>query len=249
MNARHQIALPAAISTIRAPTDAAGGSSTVFTVTRASRAQGVQVLSTFKCWGKIETRGNARLANVRMVQYDSVDPKAAPLMHVVGRLIGKATQDIRYHYLSFALVERLLWLINASRRSDVPDGFLVEIYNPTPQVVAAQLTFGVNRGMINPNMRSVHLHQLYTKRLEITPGYFRALIPIDEFSHIVSSGLQFAIAFTPEAKSDVHLVFLTLDLVRLRDQQQARTLQVGTSPAPLKARTTLAKPAVKCIVF
>ena len=212
-----------------------------------SRGPGAEVR--FKVWGKLESRGNACLANARFVgAIEWLLLKTAPLVHILGRLAGKVTGDIRFHYASFVLLERLLWHLN-TRRSDLPDAFLVEIYNPMPKSVAAQLTFGTNRSTIRANVRVSDIPLTCTKRLEIAPGYFRSLIPINELRSVVASGLRFGIAFTPEATSDTNLVFLTLDFVRLRDRRFAASLAPATKAQQAVVTKSSRTQAIKCIVF
>jgi FkbH-like protein len=212
---------------------------------RGARGPGAEVR--FKQWGKLETRGNARLASERLVHLlERMLLVLTPLVHVVGRLVGKATRDIRFHYASFALLERLLWRLDRGR-SATPDAFLVEIYNPMPRPVAAQLTFAVNRAMLSPTVRLTDIPLSHTRRLEIPQGYFRAIIPITEMRRVVASGLRFGVAFTPEAEN-VDLVFLTLDFVRFKDRRVVESLSTQ-KPTERTAPSTSHKQAIKCIVF
>ena len=205
----------------------------------------------FKVWGKLETRGNARLANARFVYVtEKVILALAPVVRLIGRLAGKASGDIRFNYLCFALLERLLWRLNVQRAgSRLPDGFLIEIYNPMSEMVAAQLTFAVNRSASNPNARLSDVPISLIKRLEIPPGYFRAFIPIDKIRQVIGSGMRFAAAFTPESLSGTRLVFLTLDFVRFRDSATVDLLQPRTPPALAASPVPPSKAAVKCIIF
>ncbi len=216
---------------------------------RGPRGPGAEVQ--FKVWGKLESRGNARLANARLVHVaEKVILGLAPLVRVAGRLTGKVIGDFRFNYLSFTLLERLLWRLNPRRPvEEPPDAFLIEIYNPMPQAVAAQLTFAVDRSSLSRDTRLADVPVSYIRRLEIPPGYFRTIIPGDELKRVIGSGLRFAAAFTPEALSGTNLVFLTLDFVRFKDRDLASSLRPTAAAEPVVGGAAAVKPAVKCVVF
>lgn len=195
------------------------------------RGYGAEVV--FKKWGQLSARGNTALANVASLQRrERMIQKVAPILDAVGSFIYRLTGDIRWNYPSFALLERLGRRQHARfttvKVNDVPDAFLLEVYNPNPETVNMQLAMRLAK---SEGGDLLQIKPSFVTTVSFPPGYFRYQFERRLFQAVTECGLPFDISITPEADNSVRLVFLTADFVRFKP----------ASPAQQKA--------IKCLVF
>ena len=196
----------------------------------------------FRQWGKLEARGNAALMRPGVVrQIERCAALAAPLTNRAGALAGRFLGDIRWSYLTFSLLERFnAWLLRRRRPGEVPDAFVIEIYNPGAAEVPVLFSIAIDRTKVGPQVTWAGLPSPVLERLVVSPGYFRFDLPSHRFRELVESGHAFNLAITPEAPEGTHLVFLTLDFVRYASPR----------PAAAAARPPDAgRPKAKCVIF
>ncbi|ADE16274.1 FkbH like protein [Nitrosococcus halophilus Nc 4] len=197
----------------------------------------------FKRWGKIETRGNVRMMPVWQVRILEQATTAFSLItNTVGRLLGKMTGNIRWNYATYALMERFVQQLRKGQMKVQPDGFLVEIYNPTPEPLSLQLVMSIDRSRVPMGVPLEQLPHPFVDKLTIDSGFFHKLIPATAFKSIIESGLAFNIALLPEADKGARLVFLSLDFVTLSSKSRAGVGEVKENPKAIK-------PNAKCMIF
>src|SRR5262245_48499109 len=158
-----------------------------------SSASGYGAEVTFKKWGKLEARGNATLYSARSVRWmERVAELASRAINPLGRLLHRASGNIRWSYTTFALSERLNDLIRRRRNPKrLPDAFVVEIYNPTATTITLTLSMAVDRSRLKAALLATQLPPPFFRKLTIPPGYFLDLIPLDAFRSLIESDLPF----------------------------------------------------------
>src|SRR5262245_36771121 len=208
-----------------------------------SSASGYGAEVTFKKWGKLEARGNATLYSARSVRWmERVAELASRAINPLGRLLDRASDDIRWSYTTFALSERLNDLIRRRRNPKrLPDAFVVEIYNPTSTTITLTLSMAVDRSRLKAAVLAAQLPPPFFRKLAIPSGYFLDVIPLEAFRSLIESDLPFGIALTPTGEAGAHAVFLTLDFI-------ARPYR-GTATQTPMPREAKVRPAAKCVVF
>lgn len=196
----------------------------------------------FAKWGKLEARGNTfLLPNGVVNSVEIVAPALQKLINAFGRLVYRFGGSPPWNSLSFELLDYLAKrLQNLSVRKNKPYGFLIEIYNPQDHVCNVKFSCAVSRSNRLSITTAGKLALPYWKQLELKPGYNRLLIPYDELSQVVESGLPYNISFTPNAESGTRLVFVTCDFVTVD------ALKTNLS-VPLNSGDK--KPDAKCVVF
>lgn len=193
----------------------------------------------FKTWGKLEARGHAVMLPPALVRaLESAVGLALPVVDRVGAAADRLLRDIRWSYLGYSLLERVVpWLRHRGSGRAPPDMFAIEIYNPDPEPASLLFSMSVDRTKLPPAFRASRIPPPLQLDLAIPPGYFRRLLPVDMFAGLLASRLPFNLAFTPAGDRAVRLVFLTADFVRLAP---------GAVALPADER---ARPNVKCVVF
>lgn len=196
----------------------------------------------FKRWGKIEARGNATLLRPRLVKaLEGAAQAAAPALNRMGRLARRPTRDIRWSYLTFSLLERLnIWLHGRRNPREIPDAFIVEVYNPGEVEVAILLAMSVERTKLGPEVTPNQVPPPVLERIVLLPGYTRIDLPRSRFESLIASNFPFGITLTPDGAEGAHLVFLSLDFVSYRPLPAAAASGGGVAPT---------RPDAKCVVF
>src|SRR5271165_498593 len=169
----------------------------------------------FKRWGMLAARGNATMFPAFWVQWMERGVVAlAPVSNVAGRLCDRAVRDIRFSYLTFAVLERFnRWLLKRQRRVR-PDAFVFECYNPGSSDVTVQFLAGIERSKLPKSVRPDQLPPPLAAKFTIPPGYFRQDIPFGLFERIIETTFPFGMSVAPNGgKEGTHLIFLTLDFV------------------------------------
>jgi HAD superfamily phosphatase (TIGR01681 family) len=178
----------------------------------------------FKKWGKLESRGNTFLMpRERLLTLEHLLYLSRPFSNVLGASINALTRDIRWSYVTHSLRERLVrWLHRRGANARQPEAFLLEIYNPGPDVARLQLVISPvksetgGRGPTPPTAP-------FRARLDLPVGYSRHQFSRTQFAKVTER--PFDIALIPDAETTPTLVFLTADFVALdpqrKDQQRS----------------------------
>ncbi|WP_158274607.1 HAD-IIIC family phosphatase [Sphingosinicella humi] len=210
------------------------------TAFQSSSGYGAEVI--FKRWAKLEARGNALLLRNEVVGLlERGIELLAPITNRIGTAGAKLLGDIRWSYLTHSLLERM----NASlhrRHSphDLPDAFVIEIYNPGTADVVLMLTMGIDRTKLTPGITAADLPRPVVAKLTLPPGYFREDIARETYAELIGSGLPFNLALTPEADEGTHLIFLSLDFVSYAQAAGGLTA---------KHQQRVKRPPAKCVIF
>lgn len=209
------------------------------TAFQSSAGYGAEVI--FKRWAKLEARGNALLLRSEVV---SLLERGIELLVPITNRIGAAGKrlfgDIRWSYLTHSLLERMNARLHRRHSArDLPDAFVIEIYNPGTADVVLMLTMEIDRTKLMPAIAAADLPRPVVAKLTIPPGYFRDDIPRETFAELIGSGLPFNLALTPEAVEGAHLIFLTLDFIG----------HTQAADTPEKLVESAKRPPAKCVIF
>ena len=204
----------------------------------------------FGQWGKLEARGNTVLVRNGLVTLiESVVPRLQKLVNAFGRLVRRFGGSAPWTSLSFELLDYTSKrLQKASTQNEVPDGFLIEIYNPADEPCKVKFACAVAGSKMLSIPASGKLALPYWKQLDLRAGYNRTFIPFAELSSVVESGLPYNVSFTPEQESGTQLVFISVDFVTVEDPDSFHTESVASIPlGSVKEKSE--QPAAKCVVF
>src|ERR1035437_9176933 len=216
----------------------------------------------FKRWAILTARGNATMLPTALVRWlERGASGASPVFNSAGYLLGKAFRDIRFHYLVFALLERVNHWLLKRRGALRPDAFVFECYNPELSNVTMLWQMAIDRTHLPHSVRPDQLPPMFSSRFEIPPGYFRRDVPFSCFERIIETNLPAEMYVAPEGGVEgTHLVFLALDLVTY-DRRSAgavvpkpasKMTSVASTAEPSATALPQAKaerPAGKCVVF
>ncbi len=162
--------------------------------------------------------------------------------NMLGKLIGNRLKDIRFNYVSYAVIEKLIrWQRRRGQGRDLPSGFLIEIYNPSQKTINLKLHMGVEGAYVPPEIPISQRPRPYAEKLVVEPGYFRHFIAWDKLGEVVKSSLAFDVSLIPEDTTDLQLVFLMLDFVKLSETNRNTQQSTDTNSS--------SRPDVKCVVF
>ena len=207
-----------------------------------SRGPGAEVV--FGKWAKLEARGNARLMPNNTLRFtEQMAGVGARALDFCGGLFAKIVGQERWKYLSFALGQRLMDMLRRREGNGAPDGFLIDIFNPTQQTVGLTLSMSVGAGS-HVESTAAELPRPFLRRVLLKPGHNRELIAYREFRDVIECRLPFNVSLTPDSDAGYHLVVRTLDLVKLSAQGRARR-----APAAAATQTAQRASAAKCVVF
>ena len=185
----------------------------------------------FKKWGKIEARGNTLMlpTNVTLLAERMIS-LITPLTNAVGALMYRLTNDIRWSYLVYAVLERFArWLHRTTRTRSEPDSFLLEVYNPTDAPIRMQICMSISN-----HAEFTQLPLPFHSSLFFPVGYSRHEFKHEQFSMVTESGHPFDIAITPDAEDTPTVIFITADFVI-----RHKTEKVHSSISP----------KIKCVVW
>lgn len=196
----------------------------------------------FKRWGKIEARGNATLLRPGLVKMlEAGAQAAAPALNRLGRMVRRPTKDIRWSYLTFSLLERMnSWLHGRRNAGEIPDAFVVEVYNPGEAEIAILLAMTVDRTKLARQVTADHVPPPVMERIVLPPGYTRVDLPRSRFESLIAADFPFGITLTPDGAEGAHLVFLSLDFV---------SYERVPADAPLRGAAAPTRSDAKCVVF
>lgn len=180
---------------------------------------GVEI--SFKKWAKMEAYGNLRLGSLvavalseRLVEY------IAPAVDVVGRSIAALTKKPRWQTLTHVVLEELARRMHPiGPNQELPDAFLLEVYNPTAEVIRMQLSFSaLPSGGTSQDGPLVKVSQSFRETVACPPGYKCHEVDAALLRHVIEPG-AFLVSLAPEADQDARLVFLSADFVKFASRR------------------------------
>jgi FkbH-like protein len=215
----------------------------------------------FKRWGLLTGYCNAKMLPSPLVGcLEFATSVLSPVVNSIGRFLDKRFHDIRFSYLTFALLARFNKFLLKHGRSSRPDAFVFECYNPGTSPVVVQLILSYDRRNLPPSLRPDQLPPPFVVKFTIPPGYFRHDIHSSSFEQILETNLPFGISVAPDAgDGGAHLVFLTLDFVtydqpnvagdRAGSGAELISIQPAAITPPKSSAAAAERPAAKCVVF
>ena len=197
------------------------------------RGYGVEI--SFKKWAKIEAYGNLALRPAKSVlMQERLMQAAAPAANIAGKILGKLTKNDNWDSATYIASERLSQRLNRKKSSnELPDVFLIEVYNPTSEAVRMQLNFNSTSSEAGKTKNLIELGPSFVTTVTFPRGYSRHEIEVARLLSVVASGKPFKISMIPEADNNARLVFLTADFVRYAKR-----------PAPVAKANK-----IKCVVW
>ncbi len=164
----------------------------------------------FKKWGVLATQGNNELYDCSEIEsLEERELKLSRLVHFVPpKFIRKKIIQKRYSQKKNKIISE------QNRGTKTPNGFLLEVYNPTDTMIPL--------GLVIRNDDQKYSKIPFQYRIELKPGYHKEMIPFDEIAKRVKIEIPYRINFIPEAiNSQTPLYFGTTEFVQLKDYQQA----------------------------
>jgi FkbH-like protein len=198
----------------------------------SSRGYGVEIA--FKKWAKISAYGNLRLsATAKVLLTEKMAEWTAPAANAFGKIMAGLTKKARWNAVTHEALEELVRRLDRKKTKGMsPDAFLLEIYNPSNEVIRMQLTFSPLSSETQPKNALVQLTHGFSTTISCPPGYSRHEIDFALLGTVVASGDPFLISMIPEADTASRLVFLSADFVKFKQR-------LGNS----------GQKNVKCVVF
>jgi FkbH-like protein len=181
----------------------------------SSRGYGVEI--SFKKWAKMEAYGNLRLLPAPYVLLtEKLVEWTAPAANFFGKFMTRLTKRVYWKALTHMALEALVRRLDRKRgREASPDAFLLEVYNPTDQVIRMQLSFSALPAEAQPKNGLSRISDGFTATIACPIGYSRHEIEVALLRRLIDSSPQFLISMTPEAdNNNARLVFLSSEFVK-----------------------------------
>jgi len=135
----------------------------------------------------------------------------APLLNVVAPFLSRIIPDIRWTYPTFGLLRRFSrWLHLLGKGRIQPDGFLLEVFNPSGPV---RMQLVMEHAPNAKNKQLVLIRPQFRTTVELPQGFSRHEFDRQLFQNVTESGEAFNVSITPEADTSPNLVFLSADFV------------------------------------
>jgi len=178
-----------------------------------SRGYGVEI--SFKKWAKMEAYGSLRLFPQPFVLLaEKLVEWAAPAASLFGQFMARHTRKPRWKALTHVALEELVRRLDRKRdRRAFPDAFLLEIYNPTGQLIRMQVSFSALPPVHSQSSLS-RISDGFTTTIVCPVGYSSHEIGVALLRRLIDSSGQFLISITPEADNNARLVFLSSEFVK-----------------------------------
>ncbi|WP_308993855.1 HAD-IIIC family phosphatase [Mariniflexile litorale] len=165
---------------------------------------GQQILKIqFKKWGVFATQGNNELYNCHEVEKkETRELLLAKLIHLVPQ------KDVKKKLIQKRYSQKKNKIISEQNKGlDTPDGFLIEVYNPTQSKISLGLVIR------NDDFKFSKIPFQY--RMDLMPGYNKEIIPFDEISKRVKINMSYRINLIPEDQNmDTALYFGITEFVQ-----------------------------------
>ena len=165
----------------------------------------------FKKWGVLATQGNNELYDYKEIEKrERRELELARAIHLVPlKYVKKKLIQKRYSQKKKRIISK------QNNGTKTPDGFLLEIYNPTEKIIPIGLVIRND----NPKYSKIP----FQYRIELMPGYNKEVIPFDEIAKRVKIEMSYRINFIPEdIDSGTSLYFGTTEFVQLKNYKQAQ---------------------------
>jgi FkbH-like protein len=184
------------------------------------RGYGVEV--SFKKWAKLEAYGNLRLSSLRNVFLgETLVEWSAPATNLFGKIMARLTNKLRWNAVTHEALEELVRRLHQKRpKGSFPDAFLLEIYNPTDEVIRLQLSFTPISGANPSKSALVQLSRSFRAVIVCPLGYSRHQFETALFRQIIETDHPFLISIIPETDNNARLVFLTAEFVKFAESSK-----------------------------
>ena len=181
----------------------------------------------FKRWGKLWTPGSVRLhSNAKAARLERRDYRIGTVLYQLPLPSGlKTTVTSKRYSFKKRVAHR------PAQGNELPTAFLIECYNPESHSVRLSLTLrSVNGDVKVP----------FQKLIELTPGFHRVRVPMEEISRVIDVGEPFSIEVIPNEAADNEAV----------DNQNVATLYFGLIEFVREVQQPAEKTKkVKCVVW
>ncbi|MEL6732446.1 MAG: HAD-IIIC family phosphatase [Bacteroidota bacterium] len=160
----------------------------------------------FKKWGVYATQGNNELYEWEEVsKREKRDLQLAKAIHLAQpAIVKKKLSQKRYS------VKKKGIIAEQNHGVDIPDVFIMEVYNPSEETLFVGLTIR--------NEDPKYSKMPFQFRLELKPGYNKEMIPFDEIAKRVKTEQQYRIDVTPENISrEIPLYFGMTEFAQLKE--------------------------------
>ncbi len=183
------------------------------------RNYGVEI--SFKKWAKLEAYGNLSMLPARTVLWgERLIEWSAPAGNFVGEIMEKMTGKLRLGSATLVAFDEFVRRLNAKRAADqLPDAFLLEIYNPSPAAVRIQLNFVSFPALPPGHKMPAGYAPSFVTTVGLPGGYSKHQVDFSLLRFVTEQNAPFVISMIPEADSNARLVFLTADFVQFSTEQ------------------------------
>lgn len=188
---------------------------------QSMRGYGVEV--SFKKWAKMMAFGNLALhPRRRVLLSETLVEWIAPAASLLGMLMARVTGNVRWKAAAHEAVEELVRRLNRRRPpGELPDAFLLEVYNPGGEAIRMQLSFVPISAVNGKKTPLVQLSRGFQTLINCAPGYSRHEVGANLLRSLLESGGTFDISMNPESCENARLVFLTGEFVKYAKQAEA----------------------------
>ena len=155
----------------------------------------------FKRWGKLWTPGNIRLFTAE--EAEKREKNDQRIGHLLQRVPTPTLINIKLAQKRYGFKKKSASA--ASEYADLPTSFLLECYNSEPLPVSLSLTM---------RSASERGRMPFQKLIEITPGFQRFRVPVQEIVSFVDLRQPFDIELVPNNESETTLYFGLIDFVK-----------------------------------
>jgi FkbH-like protein len=189
-----------------------------------SSARGYGVEITFKKWAKLEAYANLALWPLATLRHaESLLEFASPAGNAIGNIMGNATGKLRWHSATHVGLEELVRRLDRGKAIvNVPDAFLLEVYNPRLEEVCMQVCFSpVPDSNLTADAGPARFSPGFMRTVTFPTGYSRHEIEFSLLRSMISGKQSLFISMIPEGDSDARLIFLTADFVRYTNTARA----------------------------
>ena len=153
----------------------------------------------FKRWGKLWTPGNVRLHSPE--QAERLEKRDYRIASALQRMPLPALVKITGTTKRYGFKKRAALVAHNS--DNAPGWFLLECYNPEPQSVSLSLTMRA----VSDDERS---RIPFQKLIDLTPGFHRIRIPLEEITALLDVRQPFGIELTPNDEAKETTLFFGL---------------------------------------
>ncbi len=160
----------------------------------------------FKKWGVYATQGNSELyKKIEIQKLLNKDYNLSKLIHLSpSGYIKKKLIQKRYSVKKNNIIN------NQNKGVEIPDGFLIEIYNPCNEILRL--------GLVIRNDDYKYSKIPFQYKLDLKPGYNKELIPFTEIVKRIKANVSYRINLIPEKiDRDIPLYFGITEFVKLKE--------------------------------